>query len=129
MPCSTLPTITAGVGDLTTVKTAAEPLMAQFLHSAEIYLDGITRRAQAAPDRAALGWDRPAGFPFYAISGDEIHFRYNGDVPPNTTARIRSAAVRSLANIPPLLNNDFVQLVAFMTTPQGEALLEGEAAS
>lgn len=121
-------TITNGVGDLTAAKTAAEPLMAHQLTSAEIYLDNITRRAQAAPDKTALEWDHPPGFPFYAISGDELHVRYNG-TKPTTTARIRAAAVRSLANIPPLLVNDFVQIVAFMTTPQGEALLEGEAAT
>ena len=124
-------TVTNGVGDLTAVKTAAEPLMADYIYQAEVYFSGVTgmtRRGQPSPDRAALDWDKPQGFPFFTVAGDELHVRYNG-TKPTCTATIRGSVVRSLDNLPPTLNDNFVQIVAFMTTPQGAALVEGEAAT
>lgn len=111
-------TITAGVGDLTTVKNQAEPILAEQIATSDVYFSGITRKGQYVPDRAALAWDQPLNFPFFTVHGDAIEVRYNG-TSPSCTATITGPVVKSLANLPPSIDEDFVQLVAFMTTPEG----------
>lgn len=121
-------TITAGVGDLTAAKSDTEPIKAEELYCAEIYIAGVTRRCQYAPDKSALEWDRPAGFPFFTVSGNELLVRYNNAY-PTTTATIRGTVIRTLANIPVQLQDNFVAIVAFMTTPEGQRAVEAKAAT
>jgi len=114
-------TITSGVGDLSTAKEAAEPILAEQIATSDVYFSGITRKGQYVPDRAALAWDHPQGFPFFTVYGDFIEVRYNG-TSPTCTATITGPVVYSLANWPPTLNDEFARLVAFMDTPAGIAM-------
>lgn len=114
--------IVAGVGDLTAAKTAVEPILADQISTAEVYFSGITRRGQYVPDRSALSLDRTPGFPFFTVVGDQMIVRYN-NTSPTATATIRGPVVRTLANIPPTLNDKFAQLVAFLATQAGASLL------
>lgn len=120
-------TVTNGVGDLTGVKGQAEPILAEQIATSEVYFSGITRRGQYVPDRSAVNRDRMPGWPFFTVSGDFLIVRYNG-TSPDCTATIRGPVVKSLANIPATQVDKFVQLVAFMATPAGEAALAAQEA-
>lgn len=115
-------TITAGVGDLSAAKSDTEPILAEQIATSDVYFSGITRKGQYVPDRAALAWDHPAGFPFFTVSGDTIAVRYNGSS-PSCTATITGPVVKTLANLPQTLNENFAALVAFMDTPQGMVMM------
>lgn len=115
-------TITAGIGDLSAAKSDTEPILAEQIATSDVYFSGITRKGEYVPDRAALRWDRPINFPFFTVYGDTIEVRYNG-TSPTCTATITGPVVKTLANIPVTLNDNFAQLVAFMTTPQGMVMM------
>lgn len=114
-------TITSGVGDLSTAKSATEPILAEQIATSDVYFSGITRKGQYVPDRAALAWDHPQGWPFFSVYGDTIEVRYNG-TSPTCTATITGPVVKTLANIAPTLNDNFARLVAWMDTPAGIAM-------
>lgn len=121
-------TITAGIGSLAAAKSDTEPILAEQIATSDVYFSGITRKGEYLPDRAALAWDHPQGFPFFTVYGDTIEVRYNG-TSPSCTATITGPVVKTLANIPPTLFDNFAGLVAFMTTPQGAAMLETKDAA
>lgn len=121
-------TITAGIGSLTAAKSDTEPILAEQIATSDVYLAGYTRKATYVPDRPALAWDHPQGFPFFTVYGDAIEFRVNG-TSPTAVATITGPIVPTLANVPPTLFDNFAGLVAFMTTPQGAMMLEGKDAA
>ena len=112
-----------GIGDLTAAKNSvAEPMLAEQIATAEVYFSGIVRQGTYVPDRAALRWDRPLNFPFFTVTANEIELRYN-NTSPSCTATIRGSVVKTLANIPATMVDNFVHLVAFLATPAGMATI------
>lgn len=110
-------TITGGVGDLTALKTAAEPILAEEIYQAELYLDGEDERSNGVADRSALNLDRAPGFPYHTVAGDALHVKSSDGEPFDGSALLTINRVPTLANIPLTIQDEFISAVNLILFP------------
>lgn len=101
-----------GVASLASLLTNPEPLIAKYFDSAEIYIDGVTRKATIVPDETAVKRDRLPGFPVATLIGTDL-LVYNGG-PVSGELKIRAAYIPSLANFKEQLDEKYVLVLASM---------------
>jgi hypothetical protein len=83
------------------------------LKTADIRLNGVTRKATLLPDESALDLERPPGFPFAALRGTSLHIK-NGNAEYTGDVTIVGSCVPSLANIVGQLEEPYVVVLHSM---------------
>lgn len=110
-------TFTTGVGNLAALKSDTEPILAEEIYQAELYLDGETERSNGVPDRSSLNLDRAPGFPYHTVAGDSIYANDSSGDPFDGPALLTINRVPTLANIPVSIKDDFIEAVNQIVYP------------
>jgi len=105
--------VAAGIAALQPLIDDAEPLLAKYLNTAEIYCVGISRKLTLLPDETAVKRDRMPGFPYGTLIGTNL-LVYNGGQPFVGEVKIRAAYAPALANFKTQVEERYVLVLHSM---------------